>query len=132
MSLAFHQLKRTVATALCFAGLILGLVISGGDAQAATTQTPPTYASELYSGRIQSMDQFDSAQLDAVEACLPKEISASNTDIGDRIAQSFGEMGNDFLERAFNLTDDPTLSDAEIAFRDCLQGKGVGFVSPVE
>ncbi|MGB3616137.1 MAG: hypothetical protein WBA10_20255 [Elainellaceae cyanobacterium] len=133
VSSTFHQLRRTIATALCLAGLILGLVIPGGEAQAATTQAiPDTYASDLYSGRIQSMDQFDSAKLDAIEACLPEDISASNTDIGDRITQAFGEMGNDFLERAFNLKDDPTLSNSELAFRDCLQSKGVEFISPVE
>lgn len=129
---ALNRLKNAAALSVWFVGIVLGLTIAANGAQAAPTQTGQNaYFSDIYSGNVQSLEQFDSAQLKAIEACLPEDISAENEDIGDRVARAFGEMGNDFLERAFNLKDNPTLSDAEIAFRDCLQSKGVEFTSPV-
>ena len=126
------QIKRAIVTSVCFFGLVLGLTAFADGAQAAPMQAGQNaYFSDIYTGQVQSVEQFDSAQLEAIDACLPERISAENEDISDRVARAFGEMGNDFLERAFNLKDDPTLSDAEIAFRDCLQSKGVNFVSPV-
>ncbi len=127
------NLKKKAIAALSLASLVLCLAaLPAGQAQAAPQQAGQnTYFSDIYTGQVQSLDQFDSSQLDAIAACLPEEISANNEDIGDRVARAFGEMGNDFLERAFNLKDNPELSDAELAFRDCLQGKGVKFTSPV-
>ncbi|MGF1512511.1 MAG: hypothetical protein ACFB5Z_02270 [Elainellaceae cyanobacterium] len=134
MTFQFRHLKKAVVTAFSLLSLALSLaVLPMGHAQAAPQQAGQnSYFSDIYSGEVLSMDQFDSAQLDAIEACLPSEISAENEDIGDRVARAFGEMGNDFLERAFNLKDNPELSDVEIAFRDCLQSKGAGFESPVQ
>ncbi|MEO0406722.1 MAG: hypothetical protein AAF289_05165 [Cyanobacteria bacterium P01_A01_bin.135] len=124
------RLQKAAVASLCLVGLVLGLTMV--PAQAVPQQAGQNaYFSDIYSGQVQSVEQFDSAQLEAIDACLPEQISAENEDIGDRVARAFGEMGNDFLERAFNLKDDPTLSDAEIAFRDCLQSKGVSFTSPV-
>ncbi|MGF1538405.1 MAG: hypothetical protein ACFB4J_18240 [Elainellaceae cyanobacterium] len=134
MTLQFHNLRKAALAALSLFSLISFLIILPvSNAQAVTQEAGQNaYFSDIYSGQVQSLEQFDSAQLDAIEACLPDEISAENEDIGDRVARAFGEMGNDFLERAFNLKDDPTLSDAEVAFRDCLQSKGVAFQSPVQ
>lgn len=134
MTLQLRNLRKAALAALSLFSLISFLIIfPANNAQAVTQQSGQnSYFSDVYSGQTQSLDQFDSAQLDAIEACLPDEISAENEDIGDRVARAFGEMGNDFLERAFNLKDDPTLSDAEVAFRNCLQSKGATFTSPVQ
>lgn len=66
-----------------------------------------------------------SDHLEAIVNCIPSEITSRNRDVQDRVAQAFGEMGNDYLERTFNLTDDPELSDAEIEFERCLRSKGL-------
>jgi len=131
-SLKIDSLKKSAVALLGLCSLIVFLVVPIGQAHAAPVQTGQnSYFSDIYSGKTQSLDQFDTAQLEAIEACLPQELTASNEDIGDRFARAFGEMGNDFLERAFNLEEDPTLSDAEIAFRSCLKSNGAEFVSPV-
>ncbi|MGF1491228.1 MAG: hypothetical protein ACFBSC_02000 [Microcoleaceae cyanobacterium] len=57
-------------------------------------------------------------RLAAVIECLPKQLS--EPDLG----RAFQEMGNDYLERAFQLKDDPRVSDAEDEFNRCLQRKG--------
>ncbi|MGB3190221.1 MAG: hypothetical protein WBB43_12485 [Limnoraphis sp.] len=57
-------------------------------------------------------------RLSAVINCLPKELS--EPDLG----RALKEMGNDYLERTFQLKDNPKLNQAEIAFGQCLEGKG--------
>lgn len=66
-----------------------------------------------------------SERLQAAINCIPDKITRKNQDIQERVAQAFGEMGNDYLERTFDLTDDPELSDAEVEFERCLQSKGL-------
>ncbi|MGJ3245729.1 MAG: hypothetical protein ACFE0I_06595 [Elainellaceae cyanobacterium] len=63
-------------------------------------------------------------RLKAIEDCIPEELTLQNADAGDRIARALGEMTNDQIERAFNLTDNPELSDAEVEFEQCLERKG--------
>ena len=61
-------------------------------------------------------------RLTAVIDCIPKELSRSN------LGRALTEMGNDQLQRAFNLTDNPKLSEAELEFNNCLKRKG--FTTP--
>ncbi|NJO46227.1 MAG: hypothetical protein HC835_11650 [Oscillatoriales cyanobacterium RM2_1_1] len=57
-------------------------------------------------------------RLAAVLACLPKQLSQPNLD------RAVEEMGNDFLERVFQLDADPEMTSAEAEFSECLNGKG--------
>jgi len=55
----------------------------------------------------------------AIAECLPDELSDAD------LSRALGEMGNDQIERAFNLTDDPDLSEAEMEFQRCLKRNGI-------
>ncbi len=56
--------------------------------------------------------------LSALVNCLPKQLSQPS------LQRAWGEMGNDQLERAFNLTTNPKLSQAEIEFKTCMKLQG--------
>ncbi len=75
-------------------------------AQAATTEM------------MQQDQDTPAVRLAAVIDCLPKQLS--EPDLG----RALKEMGNDYLERAFQLTDDPDVSKAEAEFAQCLKNKG--------
>lgn len=66
----------------------------------------------------------NSKRIQAIATCLPDQLTAQNKDVGNRVARAFSEMTNDQLERAFDVTDTPELSNAEIEFKTCLQKKG--------
>lgn len=66
----------------------------------------------------------NSERIQAISTCLPKQLTIQNRDVGNRIARAFSEMNNDQLQRIFDLTDTPKLSEAEIEFKNCLQQKG--------
>lgn len=57
--------------------------------------------------------------------CIPEELGNVNNDTQERIERALSELGNDQLERAFDLTDDPQLSNAELEFEQCLQSNGI-------
>lgn len=58
-------------------------------------------------------------RLGALVSCLPsKQLSQPNW------ARAWDEMGNDQLQRVFNLTASPKLSPAEIAIAQCMSQKG--------
>ena len=59
-----------------------------------------------------------SNRLSAFIACLPKELSHPS------LKRALDEMGNDQLERIFNLKSNPKLSQAEIELKSCLNSKG--------
>ncbi len=65
----------------------------------------------------------DGTDLTAMAACLPKQLSESN------FSRALKESGNDFLERVLlnfkGTYSDRKLSEAEIAYRECLQQKGI-------
>jgi len=65
----------------------------------------------------------DGSDLTAVAECLPKQLSEPN------FARALKESGNDFLERVLlnfeGTYSDRKLSEAEIAYRECLQQKGI-------
>jgi hypothetical protein len=56
----------------------------------------------------------DVDSITALIACLPKQLSQPN------LKRALSEMGNDQLERAFNLKSTPKLSQAEIELATCL------------
>ena len=80
----------------------------------------PTVAAVMPEG-IALQDANSTAKSDrtsAVLACFPKQLSQPN------LKRTLSEMGNDQLERIFNLKANPKLSQAEIEFKDCLNRKG--------
>ena len=66
---------------------------------------------------------FDEKRSEAIKECLPPELASA--DVGERVERALKEMGNSQLERAFKITDDPKLSEAEKGFEACLKTKGV-------
>lgn len=56
----------------------------------------------------------ESDRMSALIACLPKQLSQPN------LKRALSEMGNDQIERALNLKDNPKLSQAETDFASCL------------
>lgn len=57
-------------------------------------------------------------RLNALISCLPKQLSQPS------LKRAWDEMGNDQLERAFNLKANPKLSQAEVELGNCLNHKG--------
>lgn len=57
-------------------------------------------------------------RLTALITCLPKQLSQPS------LKRALNEMGNDQLERAFNLKVTPKLSQAEIELQSCMNRKG--------
>ena len=103
------QLAAATLSGLLVITVWLGTVSS---AQAAATGTPAVPTTE------------NSKRIQAIATCLPEELTIQNKDVGNRIARAFSEMKNDQLERIFDVTDTPKLSNAEIQFKACLQQKG--------
>lgn len=66
----------------------------------------------------------NSKRMEAIASCLPKQITIQNKNVFDRINRALSEMTNDQFQRAFNLKDNPKLSDAEIKFKACLRQLG--------
>lgn len=60
----------------------------------------------------------ENARMLAFIDCLPKQLSKANFN------RSMSDMGNDQLERMFNLKSNPKLSQAEIELKSCLSSKG--------
>lgn len=59
-----------------------------------------------------------SNRLSAFIDCLPKQLSQPS------LKRALDEMGDDQLERIFNLKSNPKLSQAEIELKSCLNRKG--------
>lgn len=66
----------------------------------------------------------NSQRMQAIASCLPKQLTIQNKDVLNRISRALSEMTNDQFQRAFNLKDNPKLSDAEIEFKACLRQAG--------
>lgn len=82
-----------------------------------TTKAPTTI--------LQADRKADSDRFQAILDCLPADLTIQNDDPRSRINQVFAEMGNDQLQRTFQLKDNPKLSPSEQKLRDCLQSKGI-------
>lgn len=61
---------------------------------------------------------IDSDRMSALITCLPKQLSQPG------LKRALSEMGNDQLERAFNLKTNPKLSQAEVELTSCMNSKG--------
>ncbi len=103
------QIRAALLSSLLVITVWLGTVTS---AQAAATGNPA----------VPTMD--NSKRIQAIASCLPKELTIQNKDAGNRFARALSEMKNDQLERIFDVTDTPKLSNAEIEFKACLKSKG--------
>jgi hypothetical protein len=57
-------------------------------------------------------------RMSAFIACLPKQLSQPS------IERALSEMGDDQLERIFNVKSNPKLSQAETELKSCLNSKG--------
>jgi hypothetical protein len=78
---------------------------------------PSTVSEEVASQSVDPTTAGDSRLLAFID-CLPKQLSKANFN------RSMGDMGNDQLERIFNLKPNPKLSQAEIELKSCLSSKG--------
>lgn len=103
------QLGTAILSGLLVVTLWIGIV---PQAQAAMTGTPVVPTAD------------NSKRIQAIASCLPEQLTIQNQDVGNRIARAFSEMTNDQVERAFDITDTPKLSNSELEFKNCLQQKG--------
>ena len=104
-----NQIGAAVLSVLLIVTVWLGVIPS---TQAAAIGNPVVPTTE------------NSKRIKAIATCLPEQLTIQNKDVGNRVARAFSEMTNDQLERIFDLTDTPKLSDAEVEFKTCLQQKG--------
>jgi hypothetical protein len=95
-----------------FATLLISLIGLPGLSSSALA-VPEGRASQLADASIAQGDRM-SALID----CLPKQLSQPS------LKRAWSEMGNDQLERAFQLKANPKLSQAETELASCLNRKG--------
>lgn len=126
----FNKLKRVHRAILT--GMLVSLLWLQGWATSA--QASPniegvgnSYYAQVLRGNTEPAPKpgATSDRIQAFTKCLPEELTLSNKDVGSRIARAIGEMTNDQVERAFDFTDQPSLSDAEAEFERCLQRQGI-------
>lgn len=103
----FKQLGAAVLSGLLVITVWLGSV---QQAQAAGNSVVPTIE--------------NSKRIQAIASCLPAKLTIQEQDAGNRIANALSEMKNDQLERIYDVTDNPKLSQSEIEFKTCLRQKG--------
>lgn len=105
-----NLLRRTFLTTLLI-GLIWlpGLSFGSAFAMPNVMTTPVEVA--LQPAKVASTDN---ARLNALIVCLPKQLSQAS------LKRAWSEMGDDQLERAFNLKSNPKLSEAEIELKNCM------------
>jgi hypothetical protein len=111
---SFNQLtsclRRTLLT-----GLLVGLIWLPGlliNPALAMPNAAVTVPGETAPRLVDSSTEGD--RLSALISCLPSQLSQPD------LKRALSEMGNDQLERAFNLKTKPQLSQAEIALESCL------------
>ncbi len=103
----FKQLGAAVLSGLLVITVWIGTI---QQAQAAGNSVVPTIE--------------NSKRIQAIASCLPAKLTIQEQDAGNRIANALSEMKNDQLERIYDVTDNPKLSQSEIEFKNCLQQKG--------
>jgi len=107
-------LRRTVLTSF-----LIGLISLSGLFLDPAIAVPTAGAAMPEGTALQDANSTaKSDRTSAVLACLPKQLSQPD------LKRTLSEMGNDQLERIFNLTDNPKLSQAETELKDCLNRKG--------
>ncbi|MCU0527218.1 MAG: hypothetical protein MUF72_20620 [Elainella sp. Prado103] len=104
-------LKQTLLTSLLIGFIWLpGLPLSSALAMPGVMAAMPR---EIAPQQVDSTS-IDDNRMSSLITCLPKQLSQPN------LKRAFSEMGNDQLERAFNLKANPKLSQAEIDLANCL------------
>ena len=103
-------IRQTLLTGI-LVGLIWlpGFLISPAFAVASGAVLPVNVAPQAVSSTATEGDRIA-----AVAACLPKKLSQPS------LKRALNEMGNDQLERVFNLKVNPRLSQAELDLANCL------------
>ncbi len=110
--LFLNLLRRTILSSLLLSLIwLLGLPINPAFADAAVSVAMPKIVSQSV------VDAAEGDRLSTLLTCLPKQLSQPS------FARAWSEMGNDQLERAFNLKASPKLSEAEIELKQCLNRK---------
>ncbi|MGA7935890.1 MAG: hypothetical protein WCA35_20225 [Kovacikia sp.] len=103
--------RRTLLT-----GLLIGLIWLPGLSLKPALAMP--ISGVAISGEVASQNLASASpeadRMTALIACLPKQLSQPN------FKRALSEMGNDQLERAFNLKANPKLSQAEVELANCL------------
>ena len=103
-------LRRTLSVSLLMSVIWLS-VLSTNSAVA----DPVIVAATPERITIQAIDSTAEAdRMSALITCLPKQLSQPS------LKRALSEMGNDQLERAFNLKASPKLSQAELDLASCL------------
>lgn len=109
-------LKQTLLT-----NLLIGLIWLPGLPLNPALAMPGVVAAMPRERASQLVDStsVEGNRMSALITCLPKQLSQPN------LKRALSEMGNDQLERAFNLKADPKLSQAEIDLANCLNRQGL-------
>lgn len=103
-------LRQTLLTSVLVSLIWLpGFLISPAFALTSGAVLPVDVAPQLVNSTSTEGDRIA-----AVAACLPKQLSQPS------LKRALNEMGNDQLERVFNLKANPKLSQAELDLANCL------------
>jgi hypothetical protein len=97
---------------ILFASLLISLIWLPGLSMKSALAMPERSQEQI----IDSAAKGD--RLSAFIACLPKQLSQPS------IKRALSEMGDDQLERIFNVKSNPKLSQAETELKSCLNSKG--------
>lgn len=101
------------------ASWLIGLIwLSGLSIHPALAETNLTAAIPKESAAQMVASASEGDRMSAFIACLPKQLSKPS------LKRALSEMGNDQLERIFNIKSNPKLSQAEIELKSCLNRKG--------
>jgi hypothetical protein len=109
-----NLLRRTLLTSLLI-GLIWLPGLSFGSAFALPNVVTTPVEVALQPVRATSTEN---ARMNALITCLPKQLSQAS------LKRAWSEMGDDQIERAFNLKSNPKLSEAEIELKSCMSRQG--------
>jgi hypothetical protein len=114
----FNQILSVLRRTL-FISVLIGLIWLPGPALNPLLAEPIVTTAVVEEMDSQVVDStVKSDRMIAFLACLPKQLSQPS------LKRAWDEMGNDQLERAFNLKTNPRLSLAETEMESCLSYKG--------
>jgi hypothetical protein len=98
---------------ILFASLLISLISLPGLSMKSALAMPEGSQEQIIDSPAAKGDR-----LSAFIACLPKQLSQPS------IERALSEMGDDQLERIFNVKSNPKLSQAETELKSCLSSKG--------
>jgi hypothetical protein len=106
---ALSLLRQTLLTSV-----LIGLIWLSESSLSPAFAMPDAAISEKTISRVIDSASAESARMNALITCLPKQLSQAD------FKRAWNEMGDDQLQRAFNLTANPKLSQAEIELKSCM------------